>query len=82
MTEAVYFQLHDDMTFQDTVIEYQVSEIIVPVYQNAFLTGFEAEAVTHFEQEILQVVKYRLLQIVLSYTICLYTPNGANLKKL
>ena len=45
MTEAVYFQLHDDMTFQDTVIKYQVSKVIVPVYQNAFLPGFKTESV-------------------------------------
>ena len=66
MTEAVYFQLHDDMTFQDTVIEYKVSEIIVPVYQNAFLPGFKTESVPHLQQEVLQIVEDRLLQIVFS----------------
>ena len=66
MTEAVYFQFHYYMAFQNAVVEYKVSEAIVLVYQYAFLTGFEAEAVSHFKQEILQVVKYRLLQIVFS----------------
>ena len=64
MTEAVYFQLHDDMTFQDAVIKYQVSKVIVPVYQNAFLPGLKTESVPHLQQEVLQIVEDRLLQIV------------------
>ena len=50
VAEAVYFQLHYYMAFQNAVVEYKVSEIVVPVYQNAFLTGFKAEAVSHFKQ--------------------------------
>ena len=67
MAELVYLQLHNNMALQDAVIEHKVGKEIVLINQYAFLPGFKAEAMPHFQQEALQVVKDGLLQVVFCY---------------
>ena len=55
------------MTFQDAVIEYKVGKEIILINQDTFLSGFKAESMPHFQQEVLQVVKDGLLQVVFCY---------------
>lgn len=67
MAELVYLQFHNNMTFQDAVIEYEVGKEIILINQDTFLSGFKAESMPHFQQEVLQVVKNGLLQVVFCY---------------
>ena len=55
------------MAFQNTVIEHKVSKEIIFINQDTFLPGFKAETVSHFQQEVLQVVKNGLLQVAFCY---------------
>ena len=57
MAETVNLQVHDDMAFQNAVVEDQVGIEIVLVYKYALLSGFEAESAAHFKQELLKVVQ-------------------------
>ena len=45
------------------MVEHEVGKEIIPVYQDSLLAGFEAEAVSHFQEETLQVVKNGLFQV-------------------
>ena len=48
MAELVYLQFHNNMTFQDAVIEYEVGKEIILINQDTFLSGFKAESMPHF----------------------------------
>ncbi len=67
MAELVYLQFYNNMAFQDTVIEYEVGKEIILINQDTLLSGFKAESMPHFQQEVLQVVKDGLLQVVFCY---------------
>jgi hypothetical protein len=45
------------MAFQDTMVENKISLEIIVIDKNAFLSRFETESGTHFQQELLKVVK-------------------------
>ena len=53
MAEFVYLQFHNDMTFQDAVIEYEVGKEIILINQDTLLPGFKTESMPHFQQEVL-----------------------------
>ena len=53
MAELVYLQFHNNVALQDAVIEHKVGKEIIFVYQNTFLSGFKAESMPHFQQEVL-----------------------------
>lgn len=64
MAKFVYLQFHNDMALQNAVIEYEVGKEIIFINQDTFLPGFKAETMSHFQQEVLQVIKNGLFQIV------------------
>ena len=49
MVELVYLQFYNNMTFQNTMIEHKVGKEIIFINQDAFLPGFKAEAMSHFQ---------------------------------
>ena len=57
MFELFYFQINQYMAFQDTVIKYQVDEIVFPINQYSFLSGLEAETIPQLQQELLKMIK-------------------------
>lgn len=63
--EFLVLQFYDYAAMQDAVIKHEVGIIILVVNDNAFLAGFEAEALAEFEDELLQVTDKRILQVVL-----------------
>ena len=63
VAELVYLQFYDDVAFQNAVVKHEVGKEIIPVYQDSLLVGFEAEAMPHFQEEALQVVKNGLFQV-------------------
>ena len=62
MAKFVYLQFHNDMALQNAVIEYEVGKEIIFINQDTFLPGFKAETMSHFQQEVLQVIKNGLFQ--------------------
>ena len=67
-------QDHEDRTVtSDNRVENQLTATKVDVYKRQFLSGFKAESMPHFQQEVLQVVKNGLLQVVFCYYCLLYT---------
>ena len=63
MTEAVDLDVNDDVTLEDTMIEDEVRLEVVGVDKNAFLAGFKAKAIAHFQQELLHMVDDGFLQV-------------------
>ena len=43
MAKLVYLQFHNNVAFQDTVIEYEVGKEIVLINQDALLPSFKTE---------------------------------------
>ena len=67
MAELVYLQFYNNMAFQNTVIEHKVGKEIIPSIKIRFCR-LQTEAMSHFQQEVLQVVKNGLFQISFSVT--------------
>ena len=55
VSELVVFQLHNDVAVKQPVVENEVCKIILPVYDDAFLTRLETEA---FPQFLCQQIYY------------------------
>lgn len=63
MTEAIDLDVNDDVTLEDTMIEDEVRLEVVGVDKNAFLAGFKAKTIAHFQQELLHMVDDGFLQV-------------------
>lgn len=61
--EGLGLEVDEDVAFQPAVVEDQIDEVVGAADADLFLTGLEAEAVTQFEKEGLEVVDERALQI-------------------
>lgn len=57
----------NEMNEADKSMDFEVGKEIILINQDTFLSGFKAESMPHFQQEVLQVVKNGLLQVVFCY---------------
>ena len=63
MAEAFELEFDQHVAFENAVIEHQVDKEMLVADQDAFLASFKAEAMTEFQQEVLQLVDELLLQM-------------------
>ena len=56
MFKLIVFQLNYYIAVQQSVIKYEVYEIVFIINNNAFLSCLKAEAVSKFKHEFLQVI--------------------------
>lgn len=63
VAEFVVFEFYDDVAMEDAVVEDEVGKVVAVVDDDAFLAGFEAEAIAEFEEKFLQVVDERLFKV-------------------
>ena len=63
MGKIARFEVNEDEAFQDIVIEYEVDMEVPPVEVDVLLPCDEGEAAPEFQEEFLQVVDERLLEI-------------------
>ena len=63
MRKLVGFQLDNDETAEQAVVEYQISEKFVVFKQDSFLAGYKRKTVAQLQQKRLKIGNQRTLQI-------------------
>lgn len=53
MAEFVVFEFYDDVAMEDAMVEDEIGKVVAVVDDDAFLTGFETEAIAEFEEKFL-----------------------------
>ena len=61
MRQLSHFQINENITFQDTMIEDEIDIEILIVVSHQFLTSNEAESATQFKEKLLKVIDECLL---------------------
>jgi hypothetical protein len=75
MRELVQLQVDQHIAAQQAVVEHQVQIVVVAVEREPLLAGFEQEALTQLQQEILQSVDDGLLQVRLRIATFFFQPQ-------
>jgi len=65
--EGIVFQFDQHVALEDAMVEDEIDEEVFAADQQAFLPGFEAEAVAEFEQEVLQPVEQRVFALAFAH---------------
>lgn len=63
MDQLADFEINENETLEDRVIEDQVDVKVVAIKGNSLLTGDERKPFVQFQQKRLQVIDQRLLQL-------------------
>jgi Aminotransferase class-V len=63
--EGTDFQINEDVAAESTVVEDEIHPVVPASFRHAELAGLEAEACPQFQQEALEVIQERGLQIIL-----------------
>ena len=51
MLEFPCFQVNENVTAQDPMVEHEIDAVVLIVKRDAFLPGFEAEAIAQLQKE-------------------------------
>ena len=65
VVESINFQFAQNMTFQNPVVEDHINEIKFVTDKDSFLSGFETETVSEFDNEVSQMVEQKCLEFLL-----------------
>ncbi len=73
--ERFDLQLHQNVAFEDAMIEDQVHKAVGVAYQDAFLPRFETETVAQLQQKVMQLVQQGVLQVGLTHDLAGFDPE-------
>jgi len=57
MGEGSHFQLDEDMAFENAVVKHEIDEEVFLADEKTLLAGFETEAMSEFQEEVLKMVE-------------------------
>ena len=63
MAERGKFQFHQDMAFENAVIEHEIHEVVAVADQDTLLPRLETETVAQLEQKVVQLVQELLFEM-------------------
>ena len=72
MAELVVLQLHNDATMKDAIVEHQVGKEVLVVDNHALLSVLKAEALTQFQQKVLQMGDKGIFKITFRHLIATF----------
>ena len=67
VAEGLGFQFNEDVALEHAVVKHEIDEEVFASNEDAFLPGFEAEAVTHFQEKLLKAIKQRVFEVGLAH---------------